>query len=228
MKNNLYKLLYLVKRIFRIIIFFFKSNRQIFTHFYFSNKWGNIQSKSGKGSTITATKKTRKVIIKVLDEFKIKAFIDLPCGDFNWMKLINFNECIYIGCDIVEQLVSENLKRFKSKNVNFITLDMINDPIPKGELIFCRDCLVHLSNKNVMKTIKNFKKSGAKYLLTTHFPNQKRNVFISNGMFRRINLTNSPFNLPPPIRIFDDNDGKVLEKQKYKSLALWNIEQLKF
>ena len=72
------------------------SNEKIFTKFYNRNKWGNLESFSGDGSTIKETTKTRKIIENVIKKYKIKSLLDIPCGDFNWMKLINFKMLFFL------------------------------------------------------------------------------------------------------------------------------------
>ena len=102
---------------------------------------------------------------------------------------------------------------------------MIKNELPKVDLIFCRDAFIHLSNNCCLKVVKNFKKSGSKFLLTTHFPTEKKNTLITNGMFRRINLEIKPFNFPVPLEIFLENQLKGSLEKKY--LALWELEKIK-
>ena len=48
-------------------------------------------------------------------------------------------------------------------------MDLVNDELPKVDLIFCRDCLFHLPNDMILKALENIYKSKSKYLLTTTF-----------------------------------------------------------
>ena len=68
-----------------------------------------------------------------------------------WMKELNLDEYKYIGADIVTELIEINNIKFKSKNKHFIDLDLISGKLPKADLIFCRYCLVHLSNEDIFK-----------------------------------------------------------------------------
>ena len=54
-------------------------------------------------------------------------------------------------------------------------MDLINDDLPKVDLIIVRDCLVHFSNKDIFKAIENIKQSKSKYLLVTTFSDLKKN-----------------------------------------------------
>ncbi len=94
------------------------------------------------------------------------------------------------------------------------------------DLIFCRDCLVHFSNDNILKTFENLKNTGSKYILTTTFTECDENIDIVTGDWRIINLTLAPFNLPEPLQIINENctegDGAFSDK----SLGLWKISDL--
>jgi hypothetical protein len=93
-------------------------------------------------------------------------------------------------------------------------------------LILCRDLLVHLKNQQIIKTLKNFKKSGSKYLLTTSF----KNTTINNdngiiGFWRTINLELPPFNLINPIDEIFENCKEGNGKYNDKHLLLYQINE---
>jgi len=110
--------------------------------------------------------------------------------------------------------------------VNFKLIDITKDELPNVDMIFCRDCLQHLSNENVFKTLKNFKKSGSKYLAVTSYSFTKKNWDIKNGDYCPLNLLIEPFNLPAPIEIIDENFrfGNELDKAIY----IYNLNNFRF
>jgi hypothetical protein len=118
----------------------------IFNNIYKNNAWNSKESVSGSGSTLNQTKKIRKVLPKLIQDFKINSILDIPCGDFNWMKEISLN-IKYIGADIVDTLTQNN-KKYENNLTHFLTLDATLDRLPKTDLIICRDCLVHFSFKD--------------------------------------------------------------------------------
>jgi len=83
------------------------------------------------------------------------------------MKKVDLSGITYIGADIVNELVNKNYYKYDEE---FMTLDITKDKLPRVDVVFVRDCLVHFSNKDIYKALKNIYKSGAKYLLTTTFP----------------------------------------------------------
>ena len=220
-----YGIIIVKNRMFKFFSFFGKSNETIFSNFYNKNKWGDNESFSGCGSTVEATIETRKIVKKIIEDYKIKSFLDIPCGDFNWMKLIDFKECKYYGSDIVKKII-ENNKKYESKNIKFFKSNITKDRIEKYDLIFCRDCLVHLSNKDISKSLKNIKKSNSRFLLTTIFPFNKKNQWIASGMWRPLNLMKKPFLLPKPTALYIESEDKFSRKERYKYLALWEIKKI--
>ena len=63
----------------------------------------------------------------------------------------------YLGADIVQDLILNLKREYSSQNMNFIKFDIISENFPNLELFICRDCFIHFSNKNINKTISNFK-----------------------------------------------------------------------
>ena len=201
-----------------------KTPEQIFTGYYIHNSWNGKESVSGRGSDLDQTKLLIEKLPALLKEFHIQSMLDLPCGDFNWMQNVKLDNIKYFGADIVETLVHENIKKYSCKNKEFFRLNLLQDPLPDVDLIFCRDCLVHFSNQDVFTALNNITSSEAKYLLTTTFPKKNRNSNIVTGQWRPLNLQLSPFYFPTPIKIINE----ASHESKDKSLGLWSIEQLRF
>ena len=57
-----------------------------FAPFYTENRWGDPESVSGPGSTLTRTSKLRSELPVFWKEIGARTLLDAPCGDFNWMK----------------------------------------------------------------------------------------------------------------------------------------------
>lgn len=204
-----------------------ENNSTVFTRIYDSNKWNSKESVSGKGSELNQTKLLIDELSKLIAERKIESMLDVPCGDFNWMQHVGLSGLTYIGADIVPDLIAQNSKKFEnSENVSFQVIDLTADHLPTTDLLFVRDCLVHLSLENIHNAIKNIKESGSKYILTTTFPDYKTNYDIKTGSWRKINLQKAPFNFPEPILLINEKCPQGNGKFSDKSMALWNISDL--
>ena len=198
----------------------------VFSWYYDRPVWGRgAESISGGGSTTAATETIRSALPKLISDFGVRTMLDIPCGDGNWMSQVPLNLDLYIGADIVQQLVDFNLRRWgETERRKFAKLDLTRDGLPRVDLIFCRDCLVHLSDANVIRGLANIKASGSMYLITTTFPNHPENADIVDGEWRPINLERQPFNLPPPLRLVCE--GLTESSCSDKSLGLWRIDEL--
>lgn len=193
--------------------------KRVFENIIDNNLWQGSESVSGTGSDLVQTFEIRKELPRIFRQYDIKSMLDIPCGDFYWMSEVNLGTVKYIGADIVPSLIQKN--REKCNNI-FKVMDLIESPLPKVDLIFCRDCLVHLSFSEILKAIKNCKASGSKYLLTTSFPNHG-NIDIKTGGWRPLNLEVSPFGFNP-IDCINENCTENKGIYKDKSLLLFDLE----
>ncbi|MFH1758976.1 MAG: class I SAM-dependent methyltransferase [Patescibacteria group bacterium] len=198
----------------------------IFSRIYHANSWHGQYSRSGTGSDLTQTATIRKAVPVILKEIGAKTLLDAPCGDFHWMQRIQLNIENYIGVDIVPALIKKNQQRYGDAHKIFLQLDIRNDVLPKADLIICRDCLVHLSLKDALAVINNFKKSDARYLLITTFPTLQKNRDIFTGLWRPLNLQLPPFHFSQPLKLINENCKENSGRYTDKSLGLWNLEDI--
>ncbi len=196
-----------------------------FTTIFANNSWGDQASLSGTGSNLAETETIRQAITEVLKNYNVKTFLDIPCGDFYWMKELDLSAVNYIGADIVKPLIAQNKERYSQNNRVFCHLNLLTDVLPKVDLVFCRDCLVHLSSADIRLALKNLVRSGSTYLLTTTFPDHSVNIDIITGRWRPLNLEIAPFNFPKPIIVINEQCREG-EEFKDKSLALWELKSL--
>jgi hypothetical protein len=206
------------------------AKKSVFDKIYQHNEWQDAESKSGSGSNLVQTAVIRRKIPEIVKQYGIKTMLDAPCGDFYWMKEIreDLGGSLdhYYGGDIVMELTRENGQRYGDDKFSFLQLDIINDPLPRVDLVFCRDCLVHLSYPKILRALRQFKKSGSMYLLTTTFTDRPSNKDIVTGDWRPLNLSAFPFCFQPPIVLINEgcteNDGNYQDK----CLGLWRLEDL--
>lgn len=190
--------------------------------------WGYVESASGPGSSMEQTAAIRPWLASLIKQLNISSMLDLPCGDFHWMKAVDLGQCRYIGCDIMKMVIEDNEKKYGNEKIHFLHNDVTKDEIPYAELILCRDLLVHLSFDEIRKALRIFKRSGAKYLLTTTFSIARAdmNSDIETGNWRSINLQKPPFNFPNPLFLINENCSEADGAYKDKSLGLWLLDQI--
>ncbi|WP_277487383.1 class I SAM-dependent methyltransferase [Catalinimonas alkaloidigena] len=205
-----------------------KSAREVFQDIYEQNTW-NIstqESVSGEGSTTEQTQALKKDLPRLLRQFNVHSMLDLPCGDFHWMQELKLEGIHYTGADIVSELVQKNQRLYGCNHREFTLMDLINDPLPQVDLIFCRDCLVHFSHQDVSSALTNIKASGSTYLMMTHFPLEDHNKDIITGGWRPANFCLPPFNLPLPLELLNEQCSEMEGAFHDKSMAVWKIEDI--
>ena len=196
--------------------------RDIFTDIIRYRKWDH-NVPCGSGSSMAYTKQLRETLPAFLIKHRIQSMADMPCGDFSWMSQVEFPENFYyIGGDIVNFLIRKNQRKWPEKD--FKVFDLTRDTLPDVDLLFCRDCLFHLSESDIAKVFDNVLSSNVKYIMTTSFlPGHFDNQDIKTGEFRPVSLEATPFNLPNPIDSLDDGPvGEVTRR-----MCLWNKDDVR-
>ena len=190
----------------------------------FKEKYGNY---SGPGSLQEVTKPVIDFVNYLIKKYNIKRILDAPCGDWSWMQYVDLSGVDYVGYDILEKVIVENIDKYSRENVFFEMKDIINEDIPiVPDLVICRDFLFHLPDEAITQVINNICNSGAKYFISTSFDYIRTNEeftpfsFCNNYGFRRLNLEKEPVSIYPPIE-------KVYETDSYqckgRMVGLWEM-----
>lgn len=195
--------------------------KEIFRDIVLNLRWDG-RNTCGGGSTLEYTHSLQQQLPELLQRYNITSMLDAPCGDYSWMHLVKFPaDFEYTGADIVPELIQRNQQSWPS--TRFEQLDITQDALPDVDLLFCRDCLFHLSQADIDLVIHNIRRSKIKYVMTTtYLPGHWDNTNISTGEFRPIRLTEEPFAWPEPIDSIEDGP----EHNITRHLALWTREQI--
>jgi hypothetical protein len=125
----------------------------------------------------------------------------------------------YWGADIVPALIARNTALHGTDRVKFVQADITTDPLPRADLVLCRDCFIHLPGRLINDTLSNFRSSGASWVLLTHDVDAEPYREIPVGSFRRIDFTRGPFFFPSPEFVIRENDHG-------RQLSLWPLSTL--
>jgi hypothetical protein len=205
------------------------SHQEIFTQIYETNRWGGGESVSGPGSGSIQTRHIRRELPILLRDFNINSILDLPCGDFFWMKDVDLSGISYVGGDIIPKIIEDNNGLYKNPSRRFEVMDIMSDPLPKADAILCRDCLGHFSHSDIRVAMANICESEAMFLITTTFTYRSlpSNSDCATGRWRRLNFELPPFNWPPPLRLLIEGCTEKDGTHTDKSLGLWSIGQIR-
>jgi hypothetical protein len=197
----------------------------VFAEIHRENHWGSSESRSGPGSERASTGAIVAALPRILQQYGVRSMLDAPCGDFQWMQRIDLTGVDYVGGDIVKELVDGVSRGHAAPNRRFVQLDLGRDALPPVDLIFCRDCFIHLPFKLIHQALANFRRSGAKYVLTTTFVDWPINYDTAIGGARAIDLCAWPFNLPKPLELIQE-DTPSEPGAPFKCMGLWSTESL--
>ncbi len=199
---------------------------RIFGDIYRGSRFGGTESASGPGSSVEQTRTLVTQLPMVLRSLGVRTLLDLPCGDFHWMRTVDLTGMQYIGGDIVPEMIAANQRDYGCEGRVFRHLDLLTDPLPAADLLLCRDCLVHFPFADAHRALANIKRSSITWLLTTTFPGRARNVEGVMGRWRPLNLQQPPFCFPMPQRVLvegcTENGGAYADK----ALGLWRVADL--
>ena len=156
---------------------------------------------------------------------------------------------VHYGADIVTKLIYEHANKYSEKawSGSFKVVDFANEngtfvgdlsqmwghELPPIDLIYSRQMMQHLSENDTCAVLRNFNRTGARFLLASTFltsANEKKRKTSAEsivyetlseadaGNYMKQNLFLPPFNLPIPLYIARDDP-----KSEYIYLALWNL-----
>ena len=186
--------------------------------YYYS--YGNVTSmlrlsSSGVGSNIgKQTVDSLRLISETIREYKVRSMLDLPCGDVNWQFQsweIDSLEA-YVGGDVSRLVIEHDRRKFAHHhNKRFLVWDLSRCPIPQVlnistgkfrpfDLVHMRDVIQHISIDEGVRVVAEMRRSGIKFLITTHYDVAENNGGIRNGGFYRNNMEKPPFSLGKPLR----------------------------
>ncbi|NBW65855.1 class I SAM-dependent methyltransferase [bacterium] len=199
---------------------------RVFSEIFQTNFWGSPTSVSGPGSELGQTAMIREAIPALLAAHGVGSILDAPCGDFNWMQHVPLTGIHYTGVDIVPALIARNRASYGAADRTFVLGDIVEGALPTADLIFCRDCLVHLSYDETRRALDNFRRSGATWLLTTTFTSTRANHDIVTGDWRPIMLQQAPYGFPEPVALINEGCTEFDGRYPDKSLGLWRLADL--
>lgn len=198
------------------------SRGSIFSRAYKSRAWGSDESGSGIGSERGATVALREYLPELFKRLGVVSFLDAPCGDWNWMRLVDLQGVDYTGVDVVPEVIARNQAAYERDGVRFQVADLTRDELPRADLILCRDCWVHLSFRDAASMLENFRRSGATWLLVSNSPQalENRNQ-LTGWAWRHLNLRKPPFSFPAAIGARKDHYA-----EHGFEITLWRIADL--
>jgi SAM-dependent methyltransferase len=158
---------------------------QVFSEIYAQHRWGGnkkVKFASGPGSWDVYTDRYCELINSFVTKHDLRTVVDLGCGDFLVGRRIARPEILYIGLDVVKDLIEHNASTFGSDHIRFQQANLIRESLPDGDLCLIRQVFQHLSNEEIALALEKCTKY--KYVIVTeHVPdgNFKANLDKPHG-----------------------------------------------
>jgi len=200
--------------------------RRIFSAIHANRGWGDCESSSGPGSTRDRAAQFLPDLIALVESLRVSTLLDAPCGDFNWAQPLADSVATYIGVDVVPALIEANRQLWSAPNRQFLCRDIVRQRLPRADLVFCRDALVHLAQVDIASALGNMRRTGATYLIATTFIGDRENPDTATGGWRPLNLQRPPYAFPPPLEMVDERCYHTGGIYSDKRLALWRFEHV--
>lgn len=143
---------------------------EIFSAIYTEQRWGaDFSSGDGSHNPSVVTPYVNAVAGFLRSLPRPPSVVDLGCGDFSVGKQLRPYCGQYVACDVVPALIQRNKEKFADAGVDFRCLDIIEDDLPNGDIVFLRQVLQHLNNAQISKVTQKLYRY--KFLvLTEHIP----------------------------------------------------------
>ncbi len=106
--------------------------------------------------------------------------------------------------DIVDALIDQNRRKYRGMDVDFRVIDIGQDTLPEGEVVFLRQVLQHLSNNEIGTVLPRICSQYRFLILTEHLPPDDpftHNIDKPVGPDIRLSLNSGVVITSPPFNI---------------------------
>jgi hypothetical protein len=147
------------------------TDSEFFSYIYERRIWGDV-SPSGESALPSSNQEYLDTLTDVIGYSPgIRSVIDFGCGDYSlffnyaWPTSID-----YLGVDIVNEIIGDNLQLYTKPNVSFKPLPSWKDT-PKGDILLCKDVFQYWEADAVIEFCAELLPKYGQVLLAYDLPN---------------------------------------------------------
>ncbi len=198
-----------MQRIWRALQNRRQSPAALFREIYRQKVWGgcDVDFFSGAGSHEPEVinpyvQRVREFLVSLGHPLTV---VDLGCGDFNIGNRLADLVATYTARDVVEELIERNRQLFIKKNLTFLRLDAVTDPLPPGDVVIVKQVFQHLRNDQIAAILGKMRAFNV-WIICEHLPSLQDftpNIDKIAGPDNRLGgnsgvvVTAPPFNVTP-------------------------------
>ena len=196
-----------------------------FTRIYEKNGWGSTESRSGPASTPLRTLVLRSQLPALFQTLQITTLLDVGCGEFRWLKMIDLSKMRIRAVDIVEPLIFRLQTSSTTDNIRFVHMNVLKDPPFTADLWLVRDFCGLYGYRDNRQLLKKFIESESLYIALTNVEADLNQMEVEPGQWVPINLSLPPYSFPAPLHILEDGEQwfrkKTLQVYSREQIAAW-------
>jgi hypothetical protein len=190
--------------------------QQTFSRIWERNTWNGTETPAGPGSTMAATERLREELPRVVADFGIGSILDAGCADALWMPDLPG----YVGVDIIPAAIERARERHPDRE--YVVGDICSDELPRCEAVLIRDALQHLSLRDGLTALQNFRRTGVKWVLASSHEGEE-NSDVPSGGYYPCNLQAAPFWFSEPRWKIPDGTWDSGVRYPNKVFGLWEL-----
>jgi hypothetical protein len=149
-----------------------RSNADIFDAVYRHSLWGSAEdgrAYSGSGTYDPSVPQYVDYVRAFIAERRIESIAEIGCGDFTIGRRYAGDVGRYLGVDVSNIAIAQNIERFSGEGVEFACLDASEHDLPRSDLCIIRQVFQHLDNGSISRILK--RTAAHQFVLVTeHLP----------------------------------------------------------
>jgi SAM-dependent methyltransferase len=163
--------------------------QNIFDRIYLTDEWNGG---SGPGSHPSNTAKYVKFLNSFIRENSIKSILDIGCGDWQLMSMVDLSGVRYKGIDISP--VATSLARSKAPAGADISNENIENITESFDLVHIKDVLQHLEFSECRRILEIISSRHKSALVVNEHPPASNDI--KNGQYRPLSIVAEPLSWP--------------------------------
>lgn len=131
---------------------------------------------------------------------EIETILDVGCSNGRDFELFDWKGRNYIGIDIIESALPRTIEKNGTRSTTYFCLDFLESPLPKADLVLCKDVLMHLCHEDVKKALQILRQYPVAVIVNDNQNKILRflvNNEIATGKYHCLDLQAFPYFLEP-------------------------------
>lgn len=149
----------------------------------------------------------------LLSRLRVHTLLEVGCGDFTWSQEVARHVELYTGVDQDFDVILHNRVAHGGLRRRFLVRDVTRDPLPRADLVLCRNALTSLADDEATSALNGILRSRARYLLATTSEGDDSHTSLRPTMLP---------SMPDPVETLGRTAGAGVQQ-----LGLWHLDEVR-